>query len=82
MAYHHLSELRGTKKLLYNSDISIFQLLMDCPIYNNMQSCNRQWNTVPELCNFFISIFYISMEFNETPDGKVHEANMGPIWGQ
>ena len=33
MEYRHLSKMRGTKKLLWNWNISTFQLLMDCLIY-------------------------------------------------
>ena len=66
MEYHHLSKMRGTKKLLWNWNISIFQLLMDCLIYNDMKSCNKQWNTLPQLWNLSISIFHSSMEFHGT----------------
>ena len=64
MEYRQLSKMRGTKKLLWNWNISIFQQLMDCLIYNNMQSCNKQWNTLPQLWNLLISIFHSSMEFH------------------
>ena len=66
MKYRHLSKMTGTKKLLWNWNISIFQLLMDCLIYNNMKSCNKQWNTLPQLWNSLISIFHSSMEFHGT----------------
>ena len=59
MEYRHLSKMRGTKKLLSNWNISIFQLLMDCLIYINMKTCNKQWNLL-------ISIFHSSMEFHGT----------------
>ena len=67
MEYRHLSKMRGTKKLLWNWNISIFQQLMDCLIYNNMKSCNKGWNTLPQLWNLLISIFHSSMEFHGIP---------------
>ena len=66
MEYRHLSKMRGTTKLLWNWNISLFQLLIDCLIYNNMKSCNKQWNTLPQLWNLLISIFHSSMEFHGT----------------
>ena len=66
MEYRHLSKMGGTKKLLWNWNISIFQLLMDCLRYNNMISYNKQWNTLPQLWNLLISIFHSSMEFHGT----------------
>ena len=66
MEYRHLTKFRGTKKLLWNWNISIFQLLMDCLIYNDMKSYNKQWNTLPQLWNLLISIFHSSMEFHGT----------------
>ena len=45
MEYRHLTKMRGTKKLLWNWNISVSQLLMDCLICNGMKSCNKQWNT-------------------------------------
>ena len=67
MEYRHLSKMRGTKKLLWNWNISIFQLLMDCLIYNDMKSCNKQWNTLPQWWNLLISIFHSAMEFHGIP---------------
>ena len=64
MEYRHLNKMGGTKKLLWNWNIKIFQLLMDCLIYNNMISYNKQWNTLPQLWNLLISIFHSSMEFH------------------
>ena len=64
MEYRNLSKMRDTKKLLWNWNISTFQLLMDCVIYNNMKSWNKQWNTLPRLWNLLISIFHSSMEFH------------------
>ena len=66
MEYRHLNKMRGTKKLLWNSNISLFQPLMDCLVYDNMKSCNKQWNTLPQLWNLFILIFHSSMEFHGT----------------
>ena len=68
MEYRHLSKMRGTKTLLWRWNISIFQPLMDCLIYNNMKSCNKQWNTLPQLWNLLISIFH--MEFHGTFPGQ------------
>ena len=65
--YRHLTKMRGTKKLLWNWNISIFQLLMDCLIYNDMKSYKKQWNTLPQLWNLLISIFHSSMEFHGIP---------------
>ena len=43
---------------------------MDCLIYNNMKSCNKQWNTLHQLWNLLISIFHSSMEFHGTLPGQ------------
>ena len=67
MEYRHLTKMRGTKKLLWNWNISIFQLLMDCLIYNDMKSYKKQWNTLPQLWNLLTSIFHSSMEFHGIP---------------
>ena len=62
MEYRHMSKMRGTKKLLWNWNNSKFHLPMDCLIYYNMNSCNKQWNTLPQLWN--LSIFHSSIEFH------------------
>ena len=67
MEYRHLTKMRGTEKLLWNWNISLFQLLMDCLIYNDMKSYEKQWNTLPKLWNLLISIFHSSMEFHGIP---------------
>ena len=46
---------------------------MDCLIYNNMKSCNKQWNTLPQLWNLLISIFHSSMEFHGTRQMDYHQ---------
>ena len=67
MEYRHLTKMRGTKKLLWNWNISLFQLLMDCLINNDMKSYKKPWNTFPQLWNLLISIFHSSMEFHGIP---------------
>ena len=67
MEYRHLTKMRGTKKLLWNWNISLFQLLMDCLINNDMKSYKKPWNTLPQLWNLLISIFHSSMEFHGIP---------------
>ena len=78
MEYRHLSKMRGTKKLLWNWNISLIQILMDCLTYKNMKSCNKQRNTLPQLWSLLISIFNSSrnsMEFHGTRQ-KFH----GILW--
>ena len=54
-------------KVCQISQVAVTGRHLDCLIYNNMISYNKQWNTLPQLWNVLISIFRSSMEFHGIP---------------